>query len=129
MELFLYGGVLEKNLFKYGTNVSDQGYKNGARAGHREHTRGLGEGFLANRRHFRVGLLASGIGQQAEALHSGAAGGAVLVERPRIVHGLFACTACSASERLWRQCQLGEAEYGRPARDAKAMSITTGKEG
>ena len=53
---------------------------------------GPGSGFLANRRHFRVDILASGIGQQAEALHSGATGGAVLVERPRIVHGLFTCT-------------------------------------
>ena len=90
---------------------------------------GSGSGILANRRHFQIEILASGIGQQAEAVHSGATGGAVLVERPRIVHGLFECTACSASERFWRQCQLGEAEYGRPARDAKAMSITTGKEG
>ena len=53
---------------------------------------GSGSGFLANRRHFRVEILASGIGQQAEALHSGATGGAVLVERPRIVHGLVTCT-------------------------------------
>ena len=53
---------------------------------------GSGSGFLDKRRHFRVEILASGIGQQAEALHSGATGGAVLVERPRIVHGLFACT-------------------------------------
>ena len=92
MKLSLYGEVLDKSLFKCGSNVSDQGYKNGARAGHREHTRGSGSGFLVNRRHFRVEILASGIGQQAEALHSGATGGAVLVERPRIVHGLFACT-------------------------------------